>query len=435
VLAFGLASGALGGAAAERSSRDRLAAAANADQPRYAPRVAEALPPEDSDAPLAELSRDALSVFLYLAFTDGELTELFRDVGISVPGFRTEKMSGVQKADHLADEIRERPDARKSVIALLRKVYEFPALDDVSLAEPVAKRLALLAELDDWRVLVLWRVLADPAPNVRKAAHESLEVLAKAFYGGAGSVGAPARKGAPVPKEDEGGAKELERELKRVQQLHDSAQAKVESLTTQLKAARKEEADSKREMSQARKVADRAQETIASLEQQLDKARAREKGAPTEKQLRELEHQVEKLKGREAELNAALEEAKSAQPSAATAAAAPAPSAAQEEEGAVEEAPAGWSMPHFTDEFYDSLSGWDLRIQRAAFKQAYLLTENWRHPSLRALALEGLEGYYRVRVATDVRLIYKRSSEGKVDILSLIDREDLDRYVRQAKTR
>jgi hypothetical protein len=398
----------------------------------------DSLPPEDGDAPLAELSRDALSVFLYLAFTDDELTQLFRDVGISVPGFRTEKMSGVQKADHLADEIRERPAARKGVIELLRKVYEFPALDDVSLAEPVAKRIALLAEHDDFRILIYWRVLADPDAAVRKTAHESLELLAKAFYGGAGSPAAVPRKGAKPKPDDDGGAKELERELKRVAQLAESAEARAESLATQLKNARKEEAESKREMSQARKAAERAEARLKDLEQQLEKARAREKGVPTEKQLRELEHQVDKLKAREAELTLALEQAK-----AATGAAAAAPSAAPaaalasvaEEGGLVEEAPAGWSMPRFTDEFYDSLEGWDLRIQRAAFKQAYLLTENWRHPSLRALALEGLEGYYRVRVATDVRLIYKRSSEGKVDILSLIDREDLDRYVRQAKTR
>jgi DNA polymerase III gamma/tau subunit len=389
------------------------------------------LPPKDGDAPLAELTRDALSVFLYLAFTDDELTELFRDVGISVPGFRTEKMSGVQKADHLADEIRERPDARKAVIGLLRKVYEFPALDAVPLTAPVAKELALLTEHDDFRILMLWRVLADPDAAVRKAAHESLDLLAKAFYGGSGSAQALPRKGAPQKDE---GAKDLERELKRVQQLAESAEAKAESLSNQLKNARKEEAESKREMSQARKTAERAQDKVKDLEAQLEKARAREKGVPTEKQLRELEHQVEKLKEREAELAKELEAAKSA-PAAAAQPPSAAPAAAVEEEGAVEEAPAGWSMPHFSDEFYDSLAGWDLRIQRAAFKQAYLLTENWRHPSLRALALEGLEGYYRVRVATDVRLIYKRSSEGKVDILSLIDREDLDRYVRQAKTR
>ncbi|HEY5998339.1 MAG TPA: type II toxin-antitoxin system RelE/ParE family toxin, partial [bacterium] len=101
-----------------------------------------------------------------------------------------------------------------------------------------------------------------------------------------------------------------------------------------------------------------------------------------------------------------------------------------------DEAQATWLLPVYTREFYDSLEGWERRIQRAAFKQAHLLAQDHRHPSLRALPLEGLPGYYRVRVATDVRLIYRRGeNQAAVEILSLIDREDLDRYVRQAKTR
>ena len=101
-----------------------------------------------------------------------------------------------------------------------------------------------------------------------------------------------------------------------------------------------------------------------------------------------------------------------------------------------EEAPASWLMPVYTREFYDSLEGWDRRVQRAAFKQANLLAQDHRHPSLRALPLEGLPGYYRVRVATDVRLLYRRGEkQNAIEVLSLIDREDLDRYVRQAKTR
>src|SRR6185312_12949827 len=65
-----------------------------------------------------------------------------------------------------------------------------------------------------------------------------------------------------------------------------------------------------------------------------------------------------------------------------------------------EAVPASWLFPRFTREFYDSLDRWDPRIQRAAFKQAMLLAENHRHPSLRAIPLEGLPGYYRVRIAT-----------------------------------
>jgi mRNA-degrading endonuclease RelE of RelBE toxin-antitoxin system len=115
---------------------------------------------------------------------------------------------------------------------------------------------------------------------------------------------------------------------------------------------------------------------------------------------------------------------------------APAAPALAVEPDDVEDAPATWLMPVYTREFYDSLEGWDRRIQRAAFKQAALLAQDHRHPSLRALPLEGLPGYYRVRVATDVRLLYRRTErQNTIEILSLIDREDLDRYVRQAKTR
>ena len=92
-------------------------------------------------------------------------------------------------------------------------------------------------------------------------------------------------------------------------------------------------------------------------------------------------------------------------------------------------------IPIFTREFYDSIQRWDRRMQRAAFDKVSLLARDWRHGSLRAIALEGLPGYYRIRIATDVRLIYRRGEGNTVEILSLIDREDLDRYIRQARTR
>ena len=74
-------------------------------------------------------------------------------------------------------------------------------------------------------------------------------------------------------------------------------------------------------------------------------------------------------------------------------------------------------------------------MQRAAFDKVSLLARDWRHGSLRALALGGLPDYYRIRIATDVRLIYRRGEGNQLEILSLIDREDLDRYIRQARTR
>jgi len=120
-----------------------------------------------------------------------------------------------------------------------------------------------------------------------------------------------------------------------------------------------------------------------------------------------------------------------------TTAAAPAVAAAPAEEEALpsaEEA-ATFLIPIFTREFYESIQRWDRRMQRAAFDKVSLLARDWRHGSLRAIALEGLPGYYRIRIATDVRLIYRRGEGNTVEILSLIDREDLDRYIRQARTR
>jgi mRNA-degrading endonuclease RelE of RelBE toxin-antitoxin system len=159
--------------------------------------------------------------------------------------------------------------------------------------------------------------------------------------------------------------------------------------------------------------------------------RARHEARELEGRLGGAEARGNRMEGRVRELEQELEGARRR--------AEPAPPSAQPQQPdgeEPEEAPASWLFPIYTREFYDSLEGWDRRIQRAAFKQANLLAQDHRHPSLRALPLEGLPGYYRVRVATDVRLIYRRGEQqSAVEILSLIDREDLDRYVRQAKTR
>jgi Txe/YoeB family toxin of Txe-Axe toxin-antitoxin module len=113
----------------------------------------------------------------------------------------------------------------------------------------------------------------------------------------------------------------------------------------------------------------------------------------------------------------------------------PAPAALPDVELVSAEEAATFLIPIFTREFYDSIQRWDRRMQRAAFDKVSLLARDWRHGSLRALALEGLPGYYRIRIATDVRLIYRRGEGNALEILSLIDREDLDRYIRQARTR
>ena len=82
-----------------------------------------------------------------------------------------------------------------------------------------------------------------------------------------------------------------------------------------------------------------------------------------------------------------------------------------------------------------SIRRWDRKVVRTAFEKIHRLIDDWRHPSLRAIPLEGLPGAYRIRIASDVRLIYRPLDGGRLEILSLIDREDLQRYIRTAKTR
>lgn len=407
------------------------------------------LPPQDGDAPLSELGRDELSVFFYLAFTDEELTTLMRELKLSVPGYRLEKLSGVQKADTVADELRARPDARGPAIALLRKIYEFPALDIVSLSAPVAEEIGLLAVEDDATVRMLWRLLADPQAEVRKTATPILQSLARTYYGtgptpkGPAPVDASARLAPPpqdtAPRDESQELKAAKKEARDAVQAAEKAQAKAETLAQQLKDARSELAEASRELNQLKKVATKADSALEKTKEQLEKAKGKVTRAELERAKKDLEKaneavaaltaREERLVGEKRALEdelKALEKAPEPAPQAAAASADDAP---------VEELPSTWLKPNFTQEFYDSLDGWDGRLQRAAFKQAYLLSENHRHPSLRAIPLEGLPGYFRVRVATDVRLIYRRSEGTSVDILSLIDREDLDRYVRQAKTR
>jgi hypothetical protein len=424
------------------------------------------LPDPKGDAPLEELSRDALSVLLYVALLPEETRAIVKRLGVTVPGFRTEGLNDVELCDAVADEIRARPESRAHVVDALRKAFRGMPLPDVPLDVPGADDLLAVGRSDHGLTFALWRVLADPDQAVRARAVPILERLAKDYYGPAPEGPRKGRKDDPAERIAElEAALEAQRQLvaqrtEDVKRARDEATVRAESarkkgeeqrekLQAWLKEARAREAAAVDEAARARDAAAEAQRARERAEAGLAAAQATDAAAEAQRAraaARELEGKVSGLEARlarqedrERELQAALAARTRAEPGrAATAPAAPEadePSGRAAEEA--EEVPATWLMPVYTREFYDSLEGWDRRIQRAAFKQAQLLAQDHRHPSLRALPLEGLPGYYRVRVATDVRLLYRRTSERQntIEILSLIDREDLDRYVRQAKTR
>ncbi len=411
---------------------------------------ARGLPDRSGDAPLEELSRDALSVFLFVALLPEETRAIVRELDLSVPGFRSEALSDIEMCDVLADEIRASPATRAHVIEKLRTAFGGMPVPDLPLDPAGADDLLAVGSSEHGLTFAMWRVLADPDPEVRRRADPVLARLVEEHYGPrAGEAATPA---APAKDEPSLRIAALERELAEVHSGLDDARARAEGarrkadeqrdkLQGWLKEARAREAQAVEDAARARETAAEAQrareraESALSAAQATDAAveaqRARALARDLEGKVTALESRLRRQEERERELESAVAEAR-AQVEAERAA--PAPASA--DEGEPEDAPATWLMPVFTREFYDSLEGWDRRIQRAAFKQANLLAQDHRHPSLRALPLEGLPGYYRVRVATDVRLLYRRTErQNTIEILSLIDREDLDRYVRQAKTR
>jgi hypothetical protein len=414
-------------------------------------RAARGLPDPRGDAPLQELSRDALSVFLYVALLPEEARAIVKDLGVSVPGFRTERLSDVELCDVVADEIRAAPAARARVIEKLRAAFGGMPLPDIALDAAGADDLLAVGSSEHGLTFALWRVLADPDPDVRARAAPVLERLAKDTYGPAPKGARPrdadaAERAADLEERLAEREKALERERAEAQARLDSARRKAEEqrdkLQGWLKEARAREAQAVEEAARARDAAEAAQRGRERADAALAQALATDAAAEAQRAralARELEGKVAALEARvarQAEREKVLEaEAEAARSRVTAGRPAPGPAAAAEAEEP-EEAPATWLMPVYTREFYDSLEGWDRRIQRAAFKQAGLLAQDHRHGSLRALPLEGLPGYYRVRVATDVRLLYRRGErQNTIEILSLIDREDLDRYVRQAKTR
>ncbi|GEJ57462.1 hypothetical protein [Anaeromyxobacter diazotrophicus] len=412
------------------------------------------------DAPLHELDRDALSIFLYLALLPEETAQLVKAMNLSQPGFRQEALGEVQRCDLLADELRAVPERRAEVLEALRKGLERPVLPSSPLSPAEAVDLVDACMGEDALALALWRVLADPDPAVRAEARPFLARLAAHYYGPAQEAGAPR----PAPEADplaalERERAELGRKLEEAQRRLEQAEARGESarrkgeearekLQAWLKDARAREAQAVEEAARARGEAAGAQRERARLEEELQAARRADAAVEAQRLRRALddaearagalEGRLERARERERELAAELEKAsQAARESGAAAQEGRLPRAeVPAAEAEPEEAPATWLMPVYTREFYDSLEGWDRRVQRAAFKQAALLAQDHRHGSLRALPLEGLPGYYRVRVATDVRLLYRRTErQNTIEILSLIDREDLDRYIKQAKTR
>jgi predicted nucleic acid-binding Zn-ribbon protein len=389
---------------------------------------------------LSPLSEEEQTTFIVVVLPDGVLRKLVGRLGTAPKGTRLDALSVWELADTLVDYYATDAEVAAEVDRTVRRELGpsplVPALDADGGAAAVT---SLLLEARDPLRDLAWALLGAGRDEDRALASRLLSAIVSEFDQAderAKSAGQPKSESAAV-REAARLARRAEKDAARAENQRERALGRVDDLRTRvveleksIAAARKELRDSERAHERATAERDKLAKEREGLRTRLQSGTAAEVERlgealdTAERRIRALEADVEEGAEREETLTTrlrALEQAGAARPAAAEATA-PEPSS-----GAI------WCTPIFTDEFYDSIRRWDRRIVRSTFEKIARLCDDWRHPSLRAIALEGLPGYHRIRIATDVRLIYRPLDGNRLEILSLIDREDLQRYIRHVK--
>jgi hypothetical protein len=397
---------------------------------------------------LSPLDPDQRTTFLVVALTPKALRKLVGRLGTAPTGTRLESMSVWDLAWSLVDFYQDDAEVARMVDKTLRKdLGEPPALSAVQAPGGADAVTDLVVSSRDPLRDLAWALLAAASPESGARAAEAVQLIVQEFDEADARAKAEEEAGAVAPGEEqpqeseaERVARTMEREATRARRARERALKRVGSMKDRLLELEAAVAAARRDLRGA-------EDARARLEAERDRL-AREREAlrgqlqeGTAGEVQRLTGELEAAARRERGLEAELDEARESEEALSTRLRAlaeerPSRPAVGDDDG---ERPVGsiatWSLPVFSDEFYESIRRWDRKIVRNAFEKIYRLAEDWRHPSLRAIPLEGLPGCYRIRIATDVRLIYRPLDQNRVEIMSLIDREDLQRYIRQAKTR
>ena len=401
------------------------------DAAKGEPQPAEGQPtPSSAPLPLLELPAQFLGAFFELCFPDKRLLALCRELRITTPGYRLETLPPDQVARVLADEFLAAEDVRAPLEKAAREELFAPALEGEKLSDAGLDGLVELvfgcATVDPLQEMgrVAWRCLIDPS-------EKRIDLTRIAIEDGVKLLDAPRPEGKKQAAPDP-----TKKEARQALQKAERAEKEWAAMRLQLADARVEISDRDVKLAEQNLELRQLRAEAGKLSAELQRLMAAGEGralAEARRAQDEARSLAEKLRLAQEELDLAEERALAALRKLE---AAPQPARPSSTEGALPAAEdaAEFLVPVLTREFYDSIERWDRRMQRAAFEKVHLLAQNWRHGSLRALQLEGVPGYYRIRIATDVRLIYRREGS-QLEILSLIDREDLDRYIRQARTR
>ena len=393
-----------------------------------------------SVALLGPLNDDQRATFLVVGLPRKTLRKLVGQLGVAPRGTRLDALGEWELADALVDYYHEDAEVAAAVDLALEKELGASPLADTVATEGGARALGdlVLAAKDPLRDLA-WALLAHGPAEAGETAGNAVQAIIAEFDQADERARAEAEtEAARAPQPDPGPdvavraiAKEAAkaraaraRALKRVGGMKDQ----VVDLEERLAAARGELRTERAHREESERGLERSQDEVRALRAQLAGGAAAELDrltdalARAERRARALESELEEAREAEATLAARLRAREEQRPGT--------PESGERAAGS-----AAWSLPLFTEEFYDSIRRWDRKIVRTAFEKIHRLADDWRHPSLRAIPLEGLPGHFRIRIASDVRLIYRPLDGGRVEILSLIDREDLQRYIRTAKTR
>jgi len=395
---------------------------------------------------LLVLDNEIREEFLLLALDRSSLRRLGRKLELRFPGYRLEKVEEEVLAEALAERYEKDSRAAEAIDRCLDEICRMGlTVPD----EPLpASLVELLVEVTAappsvLQVPLLWSLFSHPVPGVRKSTAEALvrhldrwaEVLEEIDE--VTPERSLATRTAPAGN-DPAPRNAIRRQLKQAEERAAGLARERQALLDQLSESRRSAAakdvkiaEMKQETAVLREEVRVGEEARVSLAARLDRdaeAEARRRGAEAERLAREadsLRIDLSEARRREAELSARLREVEKFPP----------PSPPREIEPPAPEPSDPWLLPVFSGEFYDSVRGWDPRVLQTAFEKVLFLAQSRSHPGLDAKPMHGVEGLYRIYVARDVRLFYRRMPDGRMEILSLIDRENLDRYLRAYKSR
>jgi hypothetical protein len=394
---------------------------------------------------LTPLNPDERTTFLVVALPQKSLKKLVGRLGTAPEGLRVEALSVWELAWSLVDFYETDREVAAAVDKLLRKELETSALVDAVSAPGGAQAVTwLLLDAPDPARDLAWAILSSDAENGGPLAASLVQTIIAEYDEAEEQAKKEAETASDAPAEPEPVVEDptaaIAKDAKRARSQSARALKRVSNMKDRLRELEKGLEAARRELRVSESTREHLDAERGRLAAERDGLRAQIQGG-TAGEVARLGRELETATRRARSLEVDLDESRDAEATLGRrlraleeAARVGGPSTTTEEDPGRGGGP-GWNVPVFSDEFYESIRRWDRKIVRNAFEKAYRLAEDWRHPSLRAIPLEGLPDYYRLRVATDVRLIYRLLDGNRVELLSLIDREDLSRYVRQAKTR